>query len=313
MSLTSSPSSLFIKCPYTVSAFHLTSSFDLSIIFSLSFSIQLHTTALASTLAVFYIGVHAPWFHDADNYWDFDAVSNNLVEDVKGGRLSKIIGNYNLFPGPKDNALELLESTKRLKSHVMLGDFSRTCLPDPTRCLSGFTISFWVSLKKVLNDGVLLQLGLSRKSRGITINTHYKEGRISLIFYGNTPKRIYSIKAELSSHIWHHIALVWNATAESKMSLFVNCTSRDNFKAKMKKRRDKKREGRKLILGANHSGKKAIPIAVDDFAIWFKTLKQERLYEIVNQERGMIKIFTGLNLKYCFCFCISACLCISKD
>ena len=108
-----------------------------------------------------------------------------------------------------------------------------------------------------------------------------------MVFYGNTRKRMYTIKAELSSHIWHHVALVWNSTAEPKMSLFVNCTSRDDFKANVGKVTAKKRADKMLILGANHAGRKAIPIAVDDFAIWFKVLKQERFCEIINQERGM--------------------------
>jgi hypothetical protein len=250
-------------------------------------------TAPVSKLALCSIGAHIPWFHDADNYWDFDAAANDIVEDLKGDRHSRIIGNYNIFPGPKGKALELLEVNNLLKSYVILGDFSDTCLPDPERCQSGFTISFWVNLKKVLHDGVLLQLGSSRKRRGVTINTHHKEGKIFLIFYGNTRERIYTIKAELLSHIWHHVVLIWDAKAQPKMSLFVNCTSGDNFKATIKERKDERGKGKKLILGANHAGKKAIPIAVDDFAIWFKSLKQERLCEIINQERGMlVSIYT---------------------
>ena len=253
-------------------------------------SIQLHISSTVLELSSFLTDVHSPWFEDASNYWDFDSAAGHVVQDLKGKQRSRIFGNYTLFPGPKDNALELLEAKKR--SYIQLGDFRQTCLPKPSKCRPGFTISFWVNLKKVLNDGVLLQLSMSRKSPGITINTHYKEGRIFLIFYGNTAKKMYIIKAELLSHIWHHVALVWNATADPKMSLFVNCTSRDDFKAKTRKITNKKREGSLgtvLILGANHAGKKAIPIAVDDFAIWFKVLKPERFCEIINQERGRLK------------------------
>lgn len=205
---------------------------------------------------------------------------------MKGNKQSKITEGYNIFRGPKDNALELLGSSKHKTSYVVLGDFSDTCLPDPSRCDSGFTITFWVNLKKVFHDGVLLQLSMSRKSRGITVNTLYKEGKIFLVFYGNTPLRIHSIKAELSSHIWHHVALVWNTTAKQRMSLFVNCSVGDDFVAKNRAWKSTKREDKKLILGANHAGKKAIPIAFDDFAIWFKSLKQERFCQIINEERG---------------------------
>lgn len=206
---------------------------------------------------------------------------------MKGGHRSRITGNYKIFPGPKDNALEFLETKKHSKSYVILGDFSDTCLPDPGQCHLGFTISFWVNLRKVLHDGVLLQLAMTRRSRGITVNTLYKKGKVFLIFYGNTHATTYSIKAELSSHIWHHIALVWNATAESKLSLFINCTTGDEFKPKINGLNNKKRGHKYLILGANHSGKKAIPIAVDDFAIWFNVLKSERFCEMINQRRGM--------------------------
>ena len=258
---------------------------------------------------MFSLDVKQPWFHDADNYWDFDFVVNKTVEDIKGGRRSKIIGDYDLIPGPKDKALELIHGVSHSKSLINLGDFSDTCLPDPGRCHSGFTISFWVNLKKVLNDGVLLQLGMSRKSRGITINTSYKEGKIYLIFYGNTPERIYKIEAELWSHIWHHIVLVWNATAEPKFSLFVNCTSGTKFKTTINNRIDKKKEDNDLIVGANHGGKKPIPIAVDDFAIWFKTLKRERFCQMINEVRGMwkmlIKSFTRVNflINKLICLC----------
>lgn len=231
-----------------------------------------------------FLGVHLPWYHDAVSYWDFD----EGIGDLKGPRVSKISGNYSLVPGPKGNAIEFVEMDDP-KSYLTLGDFSDTCLPDPARCESGFTISFWVNLRKVLHDGVLLQLALSRNGRGITINTEYKHKKIFLQFNGNTPKRSYRIDAELLSHIWHHVALVWNATAEPKMSLFVNCTGRDDFKPTTRMREDKKREDKLMVLGANHAGKKSIPIAVDDFAVWFKTLKQERFCEMINQRRGMVK------------------------
>ncbi|XP_028409018.1 uncharacterized protein LOC114531606 [Dendronephthya gigantea] len=229
--------------------------------------------------------VHLPWFHDAVNYWDFDTAVNHTILDLKGGGRSMIEGNYNVIPGPKGNALEFLQTSKSSKSHVKLGDFSQTCLPNPARCKNGFTVSFWVNLKKVLNDGVLLQLGLSRKSRGITVNTLYRDGRIFLIFHGNTPRNAFSIKAELSPHIWHHIALVWNVTAKPKMSLFVNCSRGSDFMFGTKKSDKKKGEDKLLILGANHGGKKATPIAVDDFAIWYKTLGRERICQMINQER----------------------------
>ena len=247
----------------------------------------------------FHTGVHLPWFHDAVNYWDFDTTVNHTILDLKGGRRSRIKGNFRVFPGPKGNALEFLQTSKSSMSYVTLGDFSRTCLPNPGRCKNGFTITFWVNLKKVLNDGVLLQLGLRRKSRGITVNTLYREGRISLMFYSNTPKKVNSIKAELSPHIWHHIALVWNVTAKPKMSVFVNCTRGSNSKFKTKKFHKKKGEHKLLILGANHGGKKATPIAVDDLAIWYKSLRRERLCQMINQERGLSMLRLSCN---CFCF-----------
>ena len=205
---------------------------------------------------------------------------------MKGSRVSEITGDYTFVPGPKGSAIEFVEKENSSSaSYLTLGNFSDTCLPDPGRCKSGFTISFWLNLRKVLHDGVLFQLGLSRRGRGITITTRHKGGGISLQFYGNTPKRMYVIEADLSSHIWHHVALTWNVTANSKMALFVNCTG-GGFTFKKKIRDDKKKEDRWMVLGANHGGKKSIPIAVDDFAIWFETLRQERFCEMINQRRG---------------------------
>ena len=250
-------------------------------------TVRIESAAQKNHDSLFYIlGVHLPWYHDAVSYWDFD----EGIGDLKGRRVSEISGDYNFVPGPKDNAIEFVE-TSNPSSYLTLGDFSDTCLLDNFNgtSKSGFTISFWVNLKKVLHDGVLLQLALSRNGRGITINTEYKNGKISLQFTGNTPKRRYRIDAHVLSHIWHHVALVWNATAEQKMSLFVNCTGGDVFKSTATNSEDKKREDKFMILGANHSGKKSIPIAVDDFAIWCKPLKQERFCEMINQRRGMVK------------------------
>lgn len=209
-------------------------------------------------------------------------VENNTVLDFKSKRTSSIIGSHHVVRGPKESALELSKHF----SYVKLGDFSDTCLPNPEDCQQGFTICFWINLRKVLHDGVILQLGLSRKSQGITVSTILKDNKALLAFYVNTPTIIHHLKMELSSDIWYHLGIVWNVTAKQKLSVFVNCSMMSNRGEKVNGIERRKGAGGMLMLGANHAGMKATPIAVDDLAIWFKSIDQERMCQVMNEEKG---------------------------
>lgn len=207
--------------------------------------------------------------------------------DLKGKPSSAIIGKYAIVPGQKDNALEL-QGSKFNKSYVTLADFNNTCLPKPSTCVYGFTISFWLKLGEVLNDGVLLQLSISRKHPGITMNVIVSRFPFVLEFHINTQTYMYKTTERLRFDDWHHIVLMWNPTKMRKMTLFLNCSTMNNLKTIVKKRtrNNKTGEDTKLVLGANHSGKRTLPIIIDNLAIWFKNLPDHRICDILKQDRG---------------------------
>ena len=236
---------------------------------------------------MFIFSAHLPWFYDADNYWDFNDVLNYSIFDIQHARSSRIEGRHRFVLGPKhDPALEFLPGN--LSSYVILGDFTNTCLPNPQQCHRGFTICFWVKLRNVLHNGVLFQLSLNRRSRGITVNTVFKNQRVLLDIFVNNATAVHRINTRFTTNVWHHVEMVWRATAKQKLAVFVNCSRVGTLKV-MDADSSKGME-KMFVLGANHAGKKATPIAVDDFAIWFRSLDRQRLCQIIYEKRGELEV-----------------------
>ncbi|XP_021368526.1 uncharacterized protein LOC110460117 isoform X2 [Mizuhopecten yessoensis] len=120
-----------------------------------------------------------------------ELIVNNAYTDING--------NVALTPGKIGNALTFYGDG----GYVTIEDFANTCLGDVTKCLYGFTISFWIEFKSLTGDIPYFSSGprgLKIFSRGGNLHAEVSNGKEtwSDSFYG------------LKHDKWHFIEVTWS-------------------------------------------------------------------------------------------------------
>ncbi|XP_001623142.2 uncharacterized protein LOC5501884 isoform X2 [Nematostella vectensis] len=221
-----------------------------------------------------------PWFKSARFYWSLDTIDRyKRLQDLQGNSDSKVLGGAITVPGVSKDALQLDGAPS---TGADLGEFSKTCISEPNRCKTGFTISFWVKLEisELTSTVVVLQISTNRFSIGTTL--YARRNKIGLSV--NTRNVSRKVEAPWRHKDWVHVSLIWNKEAKY-VDLLINCrTAPDMVRtetAMLDSLLSAPPQGR-LVLGANYGFLKNCRVTIDELAVWLRVLPKEEICYVQN-------------------------------
>ena len=221
-----------------------------------------------------------PWYIRASNYWTFDDIVYNTVEDLMGDRAGNAFGIVRNVQGIINDGIELSEIFTR----VDFGNFTNSCLSIPDQCKTGFTLAFWIKFNSNQNEKYILQI-----SKGITTSVgssiYIDKGFIGAAV--NSYNTIRNVEVSWPDDVWTHVSLVWNKTAND-LALYLDCSEVSYA------RKSIRRAGLdpypppqgKLILGADYGFLKNGRFAIDELGYWTFPLPRKMLCYIFRARRG---------------------------
>ncbi|XP_060080041.1 uncharacterized protein LOC132559439 isoform X2 [Ylistrum balloti] len=155
------------------------------------------------------IGPMYRYYFSMDERIGDELIVNNAYTDING--------NVALTPGKIRNALTFYGDG----GYVTVENFGTTCLGDVTKCLYGFTISFWIEFRSLTGDIPYFSSGprgLKIFSRGGNLHAEVSDGKEtwSDSFYG------------LKHDRWHFIEVTWSPKIGLYMFLDLDMASRQS-------------------------------------------------------------------------------------
>ena len=191
------------------------------------------------------------------------------ITGVKHGKIENII-----YKGPGNGFLNT-----NGKAWVDLGNFTDSCLAEPSRCKVALTVFVW--LKYSPNKHKRYLLGTSShltNSEGFTIyKDSEKRANNSIVVRVNDGQREWTGHLVLKPNVWSHVMFTWDY--KSGLALFQNCNqmalvSDSELKTTVRSNRSNVLEHHLSLAGAQiHQPETGSKASFNDLAVFYRKME----------------------------------------
>lgn len=210
--------------------------------------------------------------------------SSRHIDDITGYKKGRVYGGADLVPGISKNALQL---DGLVSTGVNMGNFSFSCLSEPSTCQTGFTITLWIKMNTSLIDDsdyrVIFQVSRVLQTTGTTL---YAKKNI-LGFAVNDQNTSRTIEIAWKRTNWTHVSLLWNRIKDD-INIFIDCKENTAIK------KDKAKNFLGMIppqsqmwLGSNYAMMRNCKMAIDEMALWYQVMNDEEICYTKSVKQGM--------------------------
>ncbi|XP_028409645.1 uncharacterized protein LOC114532360 [Dendronephthya gigantea] len=217
-------------------------------------------------------------YKDALHYWSFDD-PDNVVDHKTGARSNMTQKPTTHLTGPVNLALLTLPEDH---SGLQLGSIHYSCLKDPSFCPTGFSISLWVKPGDIRN-----------REHYFTTNLGDRSG-VSLVSYADNPGLNAHVRGEKHKcnliydvyprhWTWLFISITWKTQADGtgKLLFYIiedtGMTRKEKICPEIVHSLSASQNIIETELFQYNSGR---TFAIDELAVWNKTLTEEKIMEI---------------------------------
>lgn len=209
--------------------------------------------------------------------------SSKHIDDITGYKKGRVYGGADLVPGVSKNALQL---DGLVSTGVNLGNFSFSCLSEPSTCKTGFTITLWIKLNTSIIDDTSYRIifQVSRFLQTIGTTLYAKKNKLGLAVNDQNTSRTIEIAWKRTN--WTHVSLVWNKIKDD-INIFLDCTENKIVK------KDKVSNVYGMIppqnqmwLGSNYAMMSNCKIVIDELAVWYQVLNDQEICYTKSAKQG---------------------------
>ena len=145
-----------------------------------------------------------------DLHLPMDSIINGSMQ---GTIPESVKGAATLMPGPNGNGLHISDTT----AYIDYGDHSDNCFANPIKCTNGITVSMWLRLPSIPDDGAIIDTGSLRFTYGYYIGIR-KVGKLFITIKDDRDYQ-YFVTTPLVHGKWLHITMTYMISEDIQLYL----------------------------------------------------------------------------------------------
>ena len=194
----------------------------------------------------------------------------------------RVVEKVNYVPGPHGTALQ----TDGKSGYVILGNFTNTCIGNPTLCSRGMSVSMWI--KYASSDEVQYFLGTSNSQAGQPGFVVYQDpganGSDYLAVSVRTGSKSWTSRVGVPSDTWTHLLFTWRP--REGLAVHANGTLAGSSKQPVVTLAMVNHHT-SFMLGKANNESRLSAAAYDDLSVWYHVLTDKEVKAIYARMCGI--------------------------